>query len=59
MRYFTGPVPAGSRVRGHFKLLQCDPVDNNGVQVTWQVSIEREGVAKPVCVAESISRRYG
>jgi acyl dehydratase len=56
---FTGPVPAGSRVRGRFKLLACDSIDNNGKQITWQVSIEREGVDKPVCVAESISRRYG
>ena len=56
---FTGPVPAGSRVRGRFTLLKADPIDNNGVQSTWLVSIEREGVAKPVCVAESISRRYG
>ena len=56
---FTGPVPAGSRVRGRFKLLKSEPIENNGFQITWQVSIEREGVAKPVCVAESIGRRYG
>ena len=56
---FTGPVPAGSRVRGRFTLLKSEPIENNGFQITWRVSIEREGVAKPVCVAESIGRRYG
>ena len=55
---FMAPVPVGSRLRARMKLLKCDPVDNNGVQMTWEVSIEREGSGKPVCVAESIARRY-
>jgi len=48
----------GSRLRARMKLLACEPIDNHGVQMTWEVTIEREGVAKPVCVAESIARRY-
>ena len=55
---FTAPVPVGSRLRAHMKLLACEPIDNDGMQMTWGVTIEREGVAKPVCVAESLSRRY-
>jgi acyl dehydratase len=55
---FTAPVPAGSRLRGHLKLLACEPIDNNGVQVTWLVTVEREGSDRPVCIAESVSRRY-
>ena len=55
---FIAPVPVGSRLRARMKLLQCDPIDNNGMQMTWEVTIEREGVAKPVCVADSIARRY-
>ncbi len=55
---FMAPVPVGSRLRARMKLLKCDPVDNNGVQMTWEVSVEREGAPKPVCVAESIARRY-
>jgi acyl dehydratase len=55
---FTAPVPVGSRLRARMKLLASDPIDNNGVQMRWEVSVEREGSAKPVCVAESISRRY-
>jgi acyl dehydratase len=38
--------------------LACDPIDNAGMQMTWQVTIQREGTEKPVCVAESLSRRY-
>lgn len=55
---FMSPVPVGSRLRAKLKLLHCDPIDNQGVQMTWEVTIEREGTAKPACVAESISRRY-
>ena len=55
---FTAPVPVGSRVRGRMTLLACEPIENNGVQMTWKVSVEREGSDKPVCVAESLGRRY-
>ena len=55
---FTGPVPVGSRLRANMKLLSCDAIDNGGLQMTWQVTVMREGTDKPVCVAESISRRY-
>jgi acyl dehydratase len=55
---FMAPVPVGSRLRARMKLLACEPIANGGVQMTWEVTIEREGEAKPVCVAESIARRY-
>lgn len=55
---FTSPVPVGSRLRARMSLKACDAIDNRGVQMTWEVSVEREGGAKPVCVAESIVRRY-
>ena len=55
---FMSPVPVGSRVRARMKLLTCDPIDNKGMQMTWEMTVEREGVTKPVCVAESITRRY-
>ena len=54
---FTAPVPAGAKIRGRFKLLKYEKLDG-GVQVTWNVSIEREGGDKPVCVAESIGRHF-
>jgi acyl dehydratase len=55
---FTGPVPVNSRLRALLTLLECVPVEGNGYQMTWQVTMEREGVDKPVCIAESISRHY-
>ena len=54
---FTGPVPAGSRVRARFRLAACDDVPQ-GVQTTWEVTVEREGEAKPVLVAEWLTRRH-
>ena len=54
---FPAPVPVNSRVRAHFKLLSCEPIEG-GVQLVAEVTIEREGSDKPVCVAESVSRRY-
>ncbi len=55
---FTAPVPVGSRLRARMKLIAAEPIDNNGMQMTWEVLIEREGAAKPVCVAESMVRHY-
>jgi len=54
---FPAPVPAGSRLRGHFKLLACEEIDG-GVQLTVEATIEREGSTKPVCVAQTLARRY-
>ena len=55
---FTSPVPVGSRLRARMKLLASEPIANDGVQMTWEVTVEREGSAKPVCVAQSLVRRY-
>jgi len=54
---FPAPVPVGSRLRGRFKLLAYEPIAG-GAQLTMEVTMEREGFDKPVCVAESIARRY-
>jgi len=54
---FPAPVPVGSRIRGRMTLLAIEDIPG-GAQMIWQVTMEREGGDKPVCVAESISRRY-
>ena len=54
---FPAPVPVGSRLRGTFVLKAYEPLEG-GAQVTVEVTMLREGSAKPVCVAESIARRY-
>jgi len=56
---FTAPVPAGSRVRARLTLQAIEPAAPDGVQMTWLVTMEREGGDKPVCVAESLTRNYG
>ena len=55
---FTAPVPVGSRLRATLKLLACEALPGDGMQMTWLVTVEREGGDKPVCVAESLARRY-
>jgi acyl dehydratase len=54
---FTAPVPSGGRVRGHFVLKGYHAIDG-GAQLTVEVRMELEGSEKPVCVAESLSRRF-
>ncbi len=59
---FMAPVMVGSRLRARLKLLTTEtvsgPNESIGVQMTWEVKIEREGSDKPVCIAESLVRRY-
>ncbi len=55
---FPAPVPVGSRVRARIKLVACDPLEGGGVQITWGVTVEREGSDKPVCVAETLTRWF-
>jgi acyl dehydratase len=52
---FPSPVPVGSLVRARCSLQKLDPVDG-GVQATWNVVVERDGSAKPCCVAEWLVR---
>jgi acyl dehydratase len=54
---FPSPVPVNSRLRARFKLLSFEPIEG-GVQTVTEVTVEREGQAKPVCVAESVGRLY-
>lgn len=56
---FPAPVPVGSRVRARVGVQAVEPVGADSVQITWLVTVEREGGDKPVCVAESLSRSYG
>jgi acyl dehydratase len=55
---FTAPVPSGARVRARFTLAKYEPLEGNGVQVTWNVVVEIEGADKPALVAEWIGRHY-
>jgi acyl dehydratase len=52
---FPAPVPAGSRVRGLFRVEALDDVPG-GRQATIAATVEREVGEKPVCVAELVLR---
>ena len=52
---FPHPVLVGSRVRGHSELADVTEA-GNGLQLTINATVEIEGVDKPACVAESLSR---
>lgn len=52
---FPAVLPAASRVRAHFKLLSFSPIEG-GAQLGIEMCVEREGHAKPVCVAEAVLR---
>ena len=54
---FPSPVPAGSRIRGRFVPIAVTS-EAESIQVTWRVTIEREHVEKPCCVAEWLVRYY-
>ena len=55
---FTNTVPAGSKLRARQTLLAADPMPGNGVRMTYQWTIEREGADKPACIAETMSIAY-
>jgi len=54
---FPSPVPVGSRLRALCVLQSYEPMAG-GAQVTVTVTIEREGGAKPACVAEWVTRHF-
>jgi acyl dehydratase len=50
---FPAALPVGDRVRMHLRLAAVDDVPG-GVMVTSDLTFEREGGDKPVCVAEAL-----
>jgi acyl dehydratase len=54
---FPAPVPVPSRVRVSPKVKEVADVPG-GAQVVFEVTFEREGGEKPVCVAETVVRVY-
>jgi acyl dehydratase len=54
---FPAPMPVGERVRMRATLAGLEEIPG-GAQLTTELTFEREGGEKPVCVAESLSRVY-
>lgn len=55
---FPSPVKVGQRIRGRGELIAVEPTKDGGVQATLRLTIEIEGMPKPACVADTISRYY-
>jgi len=54
---FPAPLPVGDRVRMTAKLADLQDIPG-GAQITLELTFEREGAGKPVCVAETMARLY-
>jgi acyl dehydratase len=54
---FPSPLPVGGRVRMRAKLAAVEEIAG-GAQILTELTFEREGGDKPVCVAESLARVY-
>ncbi|HEX5322121.1 MAG TPA: MaoC family dehydratase [Stellaceae bacterium] len=54
---FTGPVPAGGRIRLRLSIKSVEKVEG-GVRVTNEGTMELEGASRPVLVSETIGMVY-
>jgi acyl dehydratase len=54
---FPAAVAAGTRVRARFTLLSLDEIEG-GHQLSWAVTMDAEGSAKPALYAEWVIRLY-
>jgi acyl dehydratase len=54
---FPAPLPVGAKVRMRGRLASLEDIPG-GAQMTMELTFERKGGEKPVCVAESIARVY-
>ena len=55
---FPAPVPAGSRLRGRFKLLEVTSRSTAARSSRSRSRWSAKARDKPVCIAESVARRY-
>jgi acyl dehydratase len=54
---FTGPVPAGARIRLRLTIKDVEKVEG-GVRITNEGVMELEGGSRPVLVSETIGMVY-
>ena len=55
---FPAPLPVDSRVRLKGMVKQIEVYPKNGLKITWDCTVEIEGVAKPACVAEFVTLMF-
>ncbi len=55
---FPHPVPVDCLLRLHSSIQKIEEYGDNGLKITWDCSVEIEGVEKPACVAEFVSLMF-
>jgi acyl dehydratase len=55
---FIESIPVGARMRATFRLVEVKPLEGQGAQLVWRISVYREGSEDPVLLADNISRRF-
>jgi acyl dehydratase len=55
---FPAPVPVGSRIRTGATLVSVETVGDGSSQIVVDFVVEREGGAKPCCIAQGMYRFY-
>ncbi len=55
---FPNPVLVGSKLRLHSSIQMIESYAEKGLKITWDCSVEIEGVDKPACVAEFVSLMF-
>ncbi|HEX6873656.1 MAG TPA: MaoC family dehydratase [Micromonosporaceae bacterium] len=54
---FPAPLPTGSAIRAGVRVLSIEDIPH-GAHIVYEVTVERQGGDKPVCVAEIVLRNY-
>ncbi|MBB2944323.1 acyl dehydratase [Actinoplanes lutulentus] len=55
---FPSPVKVGAKIRLNAKVVSVEDVAGNGVQSTFDFTVEVDGSPKPACVARPVYRHY-
>jgi acyl dehydratase len=55
---FPSPVKVGAKIRLAAKVVSVEDVAGNGVQSTFDFTVEVDGSDKPACVARPVYRHY-
>ena len=55
---FVAPVPAGSRVRGRFRLTSLEERVPGEITQHYEVTVDIEGAARPALIADWVTRAY-
>ncbi|ACT60510.1 MaoC family dehydratase [Hirschia baltica] len=55
---FIHPVPSGSRIRGHFKLLNVDVKNPKQILIKAEGTVEIENIEKPAMIVEMLTMQF-